>query len=148
MYCLDCNYDLRGKESGNCPECGRSFDIADVKSYSRKPDKALRITTSTLLLGLPIGLVFLALFVELQYVVIGNWLDASPQSFWFRKDYSEIPRALRGANQPGYSWEFNETHLIYVIALNLAFFVSITLFSGVYLGRYFRRKNKQKRFNG
>lgn len=30
--CLDCGYDLRGSgEAGTCPECGVSFEIAEVR---------------------------------------------------------------------------------------------------------------------
>jgi hypothetical protein len=33
-YCLDCGYNLRGLERGNCPECGRWFDPEERWSWS------------------------------------------------------------------------------------------------------------------
>lgn len=33
MYCIDCNYDLRGQAGPNCPNCGRGFDPADSDSF-------------------------------------------------------------------------------------------------------------------
>ncbi len=42
MYCLDCDYDLRGSvEGGVCPECGRGFDVGDAGSY--REDLLLRV---------------------------------------------------------------------------------------------------------
>lgn len=35
--CLHCGYDLRGHESaGTCPECGTSFELAEIKWYFRE----------------------------------------------------------------------------------------------------------------
>jgi len=39
--CLDCNYSLRGLESSICPECGRSFDPRDPRTY-RDPTRAAK----------------------------------------------------------------------------------------------------------
>lgn len=33
--CLDCEYPLRGLGRCVCPECGRAFDPADTRTYSR-----------------------------------------------------------------------------------------------------------------
>ncbi|MDB5172977.1 MAG: hypothetical protein JWO87_1865 [Phycisphaerales bacterium] len=40
MYCLGCFYDLRGLPEDRCPECGRFFDPANHRTFSRaaKPD--------------------------------------------------------------------------------------------------------------
>jgi hypothetical protein len=35
IYCLACGYDLTGLRHSRCPECGRSFDIADQDTYRR-----------------------------------------------------------------------------------------------------------------
>lgn len=34
MYCIGCQYELRGLEAGPCPECGLVFDPSDPSSYS------------------------------------------------------------------------------------------------------------------
>lgn len=33
VRCLDCQYELRGLPSGPCPECGRVFDIRDLRTF-------------------------------------------------------------------------------------------------------------------
>lgn len=35
--CLDCYYVLEGLEEPRCPECGRSFDLYDASTFTRKP---------------------------------------------------------------------------------------------------------------
>ncbi len=35
--CLDCYYVLEGLEQSRCPECGRSFDLYDAGTFTRKP---------------------------------------------------------------------------------------------------------------
>ncbi len=35
--CLDCYYVLEGLEELRCPECGRSFDLYDAGTFTRKP---------------------------------------------------------------------------------------------------------------
>lgn len=37
LYCLGCGYSLAGLETPACPECGRSFNPADPKSFSASP---------------------------------------------------------------------------------------------------------------
>ena len=136
MYCRDCNYDLRGNDRGDCPECGLAYDIDNSKTYLRRPMKAGRITVLTILLGLPIGLILLSGFLEIQYRVIGYWLDASPHSFWFEPAYVSVPRGMRTSSGPSHSWEYKPTHLLFVIALNITFLVSTTIYAGSYLRRF------------
>ena len=33
IYCLNCNYDLRGMKSNHCPECGEKFDPNDEQTF-------------------------------------------------------------------------------------------------------------------
>ena len=42
MYCLACEYDLNGLETGNCPECGRAFEPADPDSFLVTASRARR----------------------------------------------------------------------------------------------------------
>ncbi|MBL9031303.1 MAG: hypothetical protein JNM80_06305 [Phycisphaerae bacterium] len=35
MFCFGCRYDLRSIAASRCPECGRAFDPADARTYSR-----------------------------------------------------------------------------------------------------------------
>ncbi len=37
MYCLTCDYDLRGLPEHRCPECGRAFDPSHPETFARKP---------------------------------------------------------------------------------------------------------------
>ncbi len=37
MYCLGCQYDLRGLPERRCPECGRAFDPQDPATYLKVP---------------------------------------------------------------------------------------------------------------
>ena len=36
-FCKSCDYPLAGVRSGVCPECGRTFDVADTRTYARTP---------------------------------------------------------------------------------------------------------------
>ena len=43
MYCLDCEYDLRGNVGGGvCPECGLGFDVKTEESYLGVDETKLR----------------------------------------------------------------------------------------------------------
>jgi hypothetical protein len=35
MYCRECLYDLQGIAERRCPECGRAFDPANRRTFSR-----------------------------------------------------------------------------------------------------------------
>ncbi len=37
MYCLGCEYDLRGLPEPRCPECGRAFDPQNPKTFLKAP---------------------------------------------------------------------------------------------------------------
>ena len=39
MYCLKCDYNLRGLRSRLCPECGRPFDPADRMTFREEDDR-------------------------------------------------------------------------------------------------------------
>lgn len=39
MYCLQCNYDMRGLPENRCPECGAAFDPTDPTSFKLTPDR-------------------------------------------------------------------------------------------------------------
>ena len=51
LRCPHCDYDLRGLPTNRCPECGREFDVEELKEATRSTDL---ISTS--------GLVALTLF--------------------------------------------------------------------------------------
>src|SRR5215213_5850324 len=38
-HCRRCGYSLRGLESGKCPECGGAFDLAERKTFARRPPR-------------------------------------------------------------------------------------------------------------
>jgi len=40
--CLSCGYRLRGLPQPVCPECGRTFDPGDVRSYDSHPKRSRR----------------------------------------------------------------------------------------------------------
>jgi ribosomal protein L32 len=70
--CLECGYSLRGLGHHQCPECGRAFDPADTRTYSR-----LGIVTYTrkLYRGEIVVGVFLLLFIGfLMFGVAGFYL--------------------------------------------------------------------------
>jgi hypothetical protein len=41
MFCKKCGYALVGLDGQVCPECGRAFDPANRKTFSRKPPRGL-----------------------------------------------------------------------------------------------------------
>src|SRR5215212_3665833 len=57
-YCRRCGYSLRGLAGGRCPECGGAFDLANRKTFARKPPRpalwrwARRVTVLVTLLAL------------------------------------------------------------------------------------------------
>ncbi len=66
MLCRRCQYTLIGLAAGPCPECGRSFDPADSRSFLRRRRirlpaaigvvLALQIAVVSILLALARGL--------------------------------------------------------------------------------------------
>lgn len=48
MYCKSCSYPLNDLSEGKCPECGRSFDPAQSRTFRRRPPRR-RLTTVVLL---------------------------------------------------------------------------------------------------
>src|SRR5215212_7179632 len=38
-YCRRCGYSLRGLAGGRCPECGGAFDLANRKTFARRPPR-------------------------------------------------------------------------------------------------------------
>jgi hypothetical protein len=38
-YCRRCGYSLHGLQCGKCPECGGAFDLANRKTFARKPPR-------------------------------------------------------------------------------------------------------------
>ncbi len=40
VLCQSCGYDLRGSETGECPECGSEFDLASINFLSKRLDTA------------------------------------------------------------------------------------------------------------
>jgi hypothetical protein len=57
-YCRKCGYSLRGLSGAKCPECGGTFDLADPRSFSKRPpgsrrrQRVLRTFVAALLLAL------------------------------------------------------------------------------------------------
>src|SRR5947208_15213121 len=71
-HCRGCGYVLVGKESGMCPECGRSWTEASVVRGERQRQKSLGFT----------GLILLLLGVAIGggiWVVDINWYQYMPQ---------------------------------------------------------------------
>lgn len=42
MHCIGCDYSLRGLESDHCPECGRTFDLNNPRTYRPLPAEQRR----------------------------------------------------------------------------------------------------------
>jgi hypothetical protein len=61
MVCLDCGYDLRSLATGPCPECGRAFDPADVRSFAGPIPSYLLKNDSDPLFGFNILVIALAI---------------------------------------------------------------------------------------
>lgn len=61
-FCRGCGYALFGLASRNCPECGKGFDPADARTYSRRPPRGAvwrwgrRLVVVLLAIGLPLGM--------------------------------------------------------------------------------------------
>ncbi len=65
MYCRDCKYALKGLTERRCPECGRSFDPRNSRSFLHSPHERLEETTSKLLFGMALtvgSVIMLAVF--------------------------------------------------------------------------------------
>jgi Zn-dependent protease len=58
-YCRGCGYALRGLGGGRCPECGRAFDLADRRSFARRPPRS-RLRRWAWRVGLALAAVALA----------------------------------------------------------------------------------------
>ncbi|HEY8667254.1 MAG TPA: hypothetical protein VIL86_11345 [Tepidisphaeraceae bacterium] len=41
-YCRTCGYLLRGLQTSRCPECGKTFDRADPRTFRKKPKRPLK----------------------------------------------------------------------------------------------------------
>jgi hypothetical protein len=61
VFCKGCGYALVGLESSNCPECGRSFDLGNRRTFARRPPRSWvwrwgrRVLAGVLLLLLTAG---------------------------------------------------------------------------------------------
>lgn len=49
VYCRRCGYNLTGVNSGNCPECGQSFDLNRPETYHRARFRALPLDVRVVL---------------------------------------------------------------------------------------------------
>ena len=60
MYCAGCEYDLRGLPESRCPECGRTFDPRDSRTFLHSPKlpKPLGLALAAYLIPLAIGGLF------------------------------------------------------------------------------------------
>ena len=61
MYCSTCRYPVRDAPEQRCPECGRSFDARDARTYLCHASalKPAATRSLVLLVFLPISLLFL-----------------------------------------------------------------------------------------
>ena len=61
MYCQKCLYELRGIESGACPECGRAFDADDPTTFKTEAavakDRSRGISAASAVTGGVLGAV-------------------------------------------------------------------------------------------
>src|SRR5438309_8827061 len=64
-YCLTCDYDLRMSVHDRCPECGRSFDPADNRSFAARPRSQFEWVAK--------WLSWLALFICLVGLMMRMW---------------------------------------------------------------------------
>jgi hypothetical protein len=61
VFCKGCGYALVGLESTKCPECGRGFDLANRRTFARRPPRSAlwrwgrRVLAGVLLLLLTAG---------------------------------------------------------------------------------------------
>jgi hypothetical protein len=76
MYCQSCHYNLRAVPSGICPECGRLFDSANARTYTKRHRRP------SLLLGFlfPINLAVVA-FPGIRFAFNINYLPERHQAF-------------------------------------------------------------------
>ena len=58
MYCMKCQYNLRGLQESRCPECGTSFDPNDAATFLKAlpPDKTWERVTDVIKWSLLAGL--------------------------------------------------------------------------------------------
>ena len=79
MYCRECNYDLRGKDHGECPECGTVYDIDLSETYFNSPTpsfgKRIAIRILSDLLGISVFLFSIWLLLQVQCKMVDLWLD-------------------------------------------------------------------------
>ena len=77
IHCRSCFYDLRTVFSGSCPECGRSFDPADPKTFTTL-GKAPSLFVGLLLV---IGLAVIAFF-SIGFAFNLNYVPERHLAFW------------------------------------------------------------------
>lgn len=51
IYCIGCDYELRGLGAGSCPECGRAFDPEDASSVRSERQRRKRSRLTRWLVG-------------------------------------------------------------------------------------------------
>ena len=81
VQCIRCSYQLKGNESGVCPECGQTIDIADVLRQVERRCAAIERQR----LGLPKMRVALPAF---GVIGMALGLAITPASAWFRAKLS------------------------------------------------------------
>ncbi len=141
MYCLDCEYDLRGSvEGGVCPECGRGFDVGDSESYLSEAVFTARKDWRKGLLGawgrmglvwclgwflaflafepsyiIPIG--FVALFVGVGYLILG----------W--NEISKLQKCWGVLSSDGGRWLVGVSCGLFVLSMLVVLLMTVIMFS-------------------
>lgn len=129
MFCRECNYDLRHRPKGVCPECGAIYDIDIPETWLAKPilfhPARFFCRSFSALSGVGSTLLILAVLVEIQFFHIDSWHGTK----------TEI---LSSYGTSSY-WE---PYLLGEIALmiQIALFSAISIIAGILICRFVYRK--------
>lgn len=132
MYCRECNYDLRGKDEGECPECGAEFEKDRPDTYFDEPTPkyGIRIFIRAVsdFLGFAVFLFCIWLLPNIQWYVIDVWLDTHT-NVWLDPN-RQNHRAWWVPVGPG-KW---------LLPLQLIMFLLMAILSGLIVRQFIRRR--------